>query len=183
MLWSVLVLCGFACLVGYSATAGTGDKGSPGWPEDSRIVREEGRPTMLVFLHPACPCSRATVEELSRLLARIPDGVDTTAVFIRPDGFQEGWERTDLWNSVEALPRVLVVVDPRGEEARRFGAATSGCTLLYEPGGRLVFRGGITAARGHEGDSEGKSAILSWFTSGRAEPSETPVFGCPLIGD
>ena len=181
MVWGIVVLCGFAYLVGYSATPGTGDHGCPSWPEDSRIVRTMGRPTMLVFLHPACPCSRATVEELSRLLTRIAESVDTTAVFTRPDGFHEGWERADLWKSVEALPHVRVVLDPGSEEARRFGAATSGCTMLYDSEGRLVFRGGITAARGHEGDSAGKNAILSWFTSGRAEPSKTPVFGCPLF--
>ena len=181
VVWSAFVLCGFAFLIRYSATAGTGDQGNSTWPRDSRIVRMAGRPTLLVFLHPACPCSRATVEELSRLLTQVGTAVDTTAVFIRPGGLQIGWEQSDIWKNAESLPGVRVVVDPGGEEARRFGAATSGCTLLYEPGGRLVFCGGITAARGHEGDNAGKTAILSWFENGRAEPSETPVFGCPLF--
>ncbi|MBI4717715.1 MAG: hypothetical protein HY763_07930 [Planctomycetes bacterium] len=179
--WGSLVACGFAWLVGYSATAGTGDHTGTAWPADSQLARQAGRPALLVFLHPSCPCSRATVEELSRLLTQVGREVAATVVMVRPDGFEPGDEHTAVWHSVARLPGVALVVDPGGGEARRFGAATSGCTLLYDAEGRLVFHGGITAARGHEGDNAGKSAILSWLSGAAAEPQETPVFGCPLF--
>lgn len=183
LLWAVGVVGGFALLVGYSATAGIGDSGSDRWPDNARIGRFPDRPTLLVFLHPACPCSRATVQELSRLLATISGQVNAVAVFIRPSGFEEGWERTQLWESAARIPHVRAIADPFGEEARRFAAATSGCTMVFDRQGRLIFRGGITPARGHEGDSSGKAAIRSWFAGGPAEPSETPVFGCPLFDE
>jgi hypothetical protein len=58
---------------------------------------------------------------------------------------------------------------------------------LFDAGGDLLFRGGITEARGHWGDSEGRSAILSLLAlehrpaAGRAGRLDSPVFGCPLF--
>ena len=86
------------------------------------------------------------------------------------------------------------IVD-RGAEANLFGAATSGQTMVYDPGGRLRFSGGITAARGHYGDNVGVSAIARLIDtpefSGRAgtvhrnKPvvvaSTNAVYGCPLF--
>jgi hypothetical protein len=123
------------------------------------------------------------MEELSRLLVRTGSDVDITAVFIRPNGFAAGWEQTDLWHSAARLPDVRVMVDPGGAMARRFGAATSGYTLLYDAEGRAVFRGGITSARGHAGDSVGRGAILSWLETGQSDTSVAPVFGCPLFAE
>lgn len=182
-LWGVLVIGGFAQLLRYSATAGEGDTGRLQWPADTSLARIENRPALVVFLHPACPCSRATMEELSRLLVWTGSDVDITTVFIRPEGFAAGWEQTELWRSAARLPGVRVMVDPGGTIARRFGAATSGYTLLYDAAGSAVFRGGITPARGHAGDSEGRGAVLSWLKTGRSDTSVAPVFGCPLFDE
>ena len=63
-----------------------------------------------------------------------------------------------------------------------FHAETSGQTALYDATGNLLFSGGITSARGHEGDNDGRAAVVSLLTSDGAEERETPVFGCPLFG-
>ena len=173
----------FGYLLHYTATAGKGDQGVHVWPRGVGINRPSGEAVLLVFMHPACPCSDATVNELARLVARAGKRIDVVAMFVRPAGFSDGWERTELWESAARIPNVRCLVDPEGRDARRFGAATSGYTLLYEAEGALVFRGGITAARGHEGDNAGKSAVLSWFRGGKADPAETPAFGCPLFDE
>ena len=49
--------------------------------------------------------------------------------------------------------------DDDGAEARRFGAETSGQTLLYDARGALAFSGGITGARGHAGDNAGRASL------------------------
>ena len=59
--------------------------------------------------------------------------------------------------------------------------ATSGHALLFDRDGRLLFRGGITPARGHEGDNFGASAIAARL-AGRPARAEAPVFGCPIAG-
>jgi hypothetical protein len=102
-------------------------------------------------------------------------------VFLKPSGFSDEWEKTDLWQSAASIPGVNVIVDNDGAEADRFNAATSGQTLLYSADGRLLFSGGITASRGHSGDNAGRSAIISFANAGVADRSETAVFGCPLF--
>jgi hypothetical protein len=106
--------------------------------------------------------------------------VKVHVLFVRPAEFDSGWEQTDLWRSAAMIPGVDVSVDEQGQEAFRFGSQTSGQTFLYSPQGNLLFSGGITGARGHSGDNDGRSAILSLLTTGKAETPETPVFGCPL---
>jgi hypothetical protein len=53
--------------------------------------------------------------------------------------------------------------------------------VLYDSAGNLLFRGGITSARGHAGDNAGRAAVVSLLTSDEAEGRDTPVFGCPLF--
>ena len=65
-------------------------------------------------------------------------------------------------------------------KAKSFGAFTSGQALLYSKDGHLLFTGGITESRGHEGSNEGADAIETFVNHGRLPTSETPVFGCAL---
>ncbi len=107
--------------------------------------------------------------------------VKATVVFVRPEGFSEEWEKTDLWASATGIPGVETVVDVNGAEAWLFGSKTSGQTVLYNADGRLIFSGGITGSRGHSGDNDGRSAVLSLLRTGTAEKTRTAVFGCPLF--
>ena len=102
-------------------------------------------------------------------------------LFVKPDGVSNDWERTDLWQSASRIPGVKVIQDSEGVEARLFHGATSGQAILYDPEGRLQFSGGITASRGHSGDNEGRSAIVSLVNAKVADRRETLVFGCPLF--
>jgi hypothetical protein len=104
-------------------------------------------------------------------------------LFLKPAGFSDDWEKTDLWQSAAGIPGVNPIVDGDGVEARRFRARTSGQTVLYDAEGRLLFSGGITMARGHAGDNAGRSAIISLVNEQVSEQAETPVFGCPLFDD
>ena len=74
-----------------------------------------------------------------------------------------------------------MVIDKGGTEARRFRVAGSGTTLLYAPTGQLLFSGGVTASRGHEGASVGSEAITRWVLRGSAPTVHAPVFGCALL--
>jgi hypothetical protein len=102
-------------------------------------------------------------------------------LFLKPAGFSENWEKTDLWRSAASIPGVTAMIDDQGAEANRFHAATSGETLLYDAAGVLLFSGGITGSRGHSGDNAGEAAIVSLVNSGATDLTETSVFGCPLF--
>jgi len=181
LVWSVSVLLSFGVLAQYSATPGPVGQPIDHWPSTTSIARGVDRATLIMFLHPHCPCSRASLEEFSRIIAQPADRLNSHIVFVRAGGQPPLWERTDLWSAAEVMPGVQVIIDVDGIEARRFGAVTSGSTLLFDHAGARLFFGGITGARGHAGDNPGKSAVLSALHGGRAEPNETPVFGCPLF--
>ena len=182
VVWLLLAVGGMWLLLAYSFAGGTAAQAAPppsGWPGSAAIARAPGVPTLVVVLHPKCPCSRATVAELARLLTHAPRKVDTHVLIVRPPGTPEGWEQTDLWSAAAAIPGVSVQADPRGTEAARFGAQTSGHAFLFDEVGTLLFEGGITSARGHEGDSDGQDAILAALAHAPARAG-APVFGCKL---
>ena len=137
---------------------------------------------LYMFVHPRCPCSRASIAELDRLMARCDDRLRAEVYFYKPSAAPEGWEKTDLWRSAAAIPGVHVHSDTAGVEARRLQARTSGETMLYAADGRLLFHGGITWARGHSGDNAGSAAVISVLQTGRAPITTAPVFGCSLLG-
>ena len=180
--WCSAVALGFGIVALHGAEAGQGARAPAHWPAEAAIARDAASPTLLVVIHPKCPCSRATVRELERLLARNTRPLRTVAVFVRPGGTPDGWERGDLYEAARAIRGVEVFVDVAGKTARGFGAATSGQAILYGAGGELLFAGGLTVARGHEGDSPGAAAIEAALGSERAAQT-TRVFGCDLIGE
>jgi hypothetical protein len=114
-------------------------------------------------------------------MAHAQELVDVHVLFVRPRAFAKNWEQTDLWNGAAKIPGVKIMTDEDGFEAGLFGSLTSGQAMLYDTNSRLVFSGGITASRGHAGDNEGRSAILSQLKTGTAATEQTAVFGCPLF--
>jgi hypothetical protein len=180
--WLVAVLAGSVLLWRYKSTAGAAGAVPERWPAEATVAlpRSPTLPTLVLFAHPKCPCSRASIGELSVIVSKALGRVDAHVLFDRPSSESEDWTDTDLWRSAAAIPGVSVGVDVDGVEARRFGAETSGWVVLYDPGGRLLFAGGITNARGHAGDSEGRRAVLALLGQGRATRSRAPVFGCSL---
>ena len=180
-LWAATVVGGFAWLTRYKSTPGASADGVPvRWPAASAVSRDPARPTLVLFAHPHCPCSRASVSELARLMAVHASRAAVRVVVLKPGDVAEGWERTDLWRTAVEIAGPGALVDVDGREAVRFGAKTSGQVLLYDRDGRLLFNGGITASRGHEGDSFGRRRIVSFLTTGTADRATSPVFGCAL---
>ena len=181
--WLLLISLGMWFLWTYQITPGRAANPPRIWPTSSQIVLDAQLPTMVLAIHPRCPCSRATIGELAQLMARTRGRVNAQVLFVRPAGSRPDWEKTDLWNSVASIPGVNLSVDYEGHEALRFGSRTSGQVLLYNPEGRLIFNGGITGSRGHSGDNDGRDAVVSLLTVGAAKRTETPVFGCPLFNE
>jgi len=180
--WLLVVVAGLGSLWSYSVTPGEPAAAPAEWPTSTGLRRGPGVPTLVVFLHPHCPCSRATIGELARLVAQANGRMTTYVVFSRPREVAKEWTKTDLWRSASLVPGATVLSDDEELEARRFGAITSGETVLYDAQGHLIFSGGITAARGHFGDNAGRSAIVAFLVDGDRSLSQTPVFGCPLSG-
>lgn len=180
-LWLLIIGAGMGLLWNYESTPGVAAATPERWPPDSRIEPDADRATLVMLAHPHCPCTRASIGELARLMTQAQGRVTAYVLFVKPQGFSGDWVQSELWASAAAIPGVTPVLDDEGVEAGRFHAATSGQTVLYDASGRLLFSGGITSARGHAGDNAGRAAIVSLLTSGEAEERGTPVFGCPLF--
>lgn len=175
-LWAAGVTGGFAAWMRYDATPGAAAAGeSPAPAAGDRAW------VLTLFAHPHCPCLRASLAELAGLQPA-DGGLGIEVVFVRPPGAEPGWERTELWVQAAGLPGVTVRSDPDGAEAARVGARTSGYAVLTDRSGRVVFRGGLTRARGQVGGSDGGRAVRAAL-AGEQGVGEAPVFGCPLFDD
>jgi hypothetical protein len=179
-LWAIGVAGGLIGLVRYTLRPGEAARAPRMWPAESAIAHEAGRPTLVMIAHPKCPCTRASLAELARLLAEGGSAASAHVVFVQPDGASADFVRTDTYARASAIPGVVVHIDKAGVEAGRFGASTSGETLLYDGSGRLIFHGGITDGRGHEGANAGRRRIRELLASGASDRSEAPTFGCEL---
>lgn len=190
--WSVVLLCGLwlggltgatGLLLRYKNTPVNEHAAPRSWPADSALHHDPARPTLIMFAHPRCACTQASVGELAVLMARSQGLVSAHVLFYRPSSAPADWARTDLFRTAAAIPGVMVHEDEDGREARHFSSSASGRTLLYSARGELLFEGGITASRGHAGDSVGRDALAALIHDQPAEQTHTPVFGCLIHSD
>ncbi len=177
-IWVISLAMGVGAVWIYAAT--------PGQPATGEVIHVDrdlslvpGRVNVVMVLHPECPCSRASLSELERLLARHFDQIAATVLFIGFDTVSSPAE-SDLWKAASRIPGVRVQLDAAGDLARRLGAMTSGQVFAYDQRGILRFSGGITASRGHEGWNVGIDAIDAIAQSQTPAITSTDVFGCEL---
>lgn len=178
--WVGVSLCCVGLVVMQSFAPGQPGEGTSTWPTESALPREAQVSTAVVFLDPRCGCSRATVAEVARLVHQLGSQTQWVAVV---HGLSESTLQATsslVYRSLIQIPNVTVYIDATGLERRRFGASVSGELLLYDIDGQLQFQGGVTPARGHEGESVGALAIKDWVQQGRAECTTSLVYGCQL---
>jgi hypothetical protein len=179
--WLASAVAGLWVLLVYENKPGESAHARVHWPTESRLARVADRPTLVLLAHPQCTCTRASLAELGEVLGRAHLQPKTYVLFLKPSQFIAGWEQSDLWRTAASLPNVTVVRDDDGVEAERFGAITSGQTLLYDVTGELIFSGGITGSRGHAGDNTGRRSLLALLDRGTPLRRSTSVFGCSLF--
>lgn len=178
--WGVATTAGSAALWKYKQRPG-GDEAAPlDWPADSLLTRAADLPTLVMFAHPRCICTRSSLAELSRLMARSLGRVRALVVFFRPKGSRADWTAGDSWSMAESIAGVSVKDDEDGREAARFHGQTSGHVVLYGRNGKRLFDGGITPARGHVGDNAGLGALLALIHGQAPAQTRSAVFGCQI---
>ncbi|MBV9998390.1 MAG: hypothetical protein JO015_04665 [Verrucomicrobia bacterium] len=52
--------------------------------------------------------------------------------------------------------------------------------LIFDKDRRLVFKGGITESRAHEGDNDNLARAIAAFGAQDAQVKSAPVYGCSL---
>lgn len=179
-LWVAGAVTGLGVLASYAARPAPGEPSPLRWPSSTALRLHSTLPTVVVFVHPHCPCSAATLTELARLLARAP-ACSVTIAFYAPSSLAADWGKTPLRRQAEALEGVIVLDDTDASGAKLFGAAASGQVVVYGPAGELRFGGGITASRGHEGDNLGADCVRAALRGETPAAFTTPVYGCEIV--
>lgn len=186
-IWAIGVLAVSGALVRYSY--GVGDRGAPvdAWPASVSISRATDAWTVVMFAHPHCPCTRASVSELARLQTDCRTRCELIVVIYCAPDEGDAWSDGAVRDGVARIPGAGIVLDPAGALAQAFGVVTSGHVLAYDPDGRLAFSGGITPGRGHEGLTAARMALERLLEGGRLEDAPdtitADVFGCPIYGE
>ncbi|QDV71246.1 hypothetical protein Poly24_49810 [Rosistilla carotiformis] len=168
------------------------------WPADATLPRDPDRPTLVLFLHPRCFCSEATVEQLQTILRSAKEAQvaipNTLVVACMPANAPSDWRDSRLNLQSRQLPDSIFINDVDGVECGRFGVNTSGTVMLFDAAGRRRFSGGITIARGQVGESHGGRLLREGLAqidasivpaagtlAERQRHVSPPVFGCKLL--
>jgi len=170
------MIAGFAALVRYEGFAAPRIAAPAVIPN---ITPAAARPTLFLALHPRCPCSAATMDELAKIYSRAPGSFAVKAFVYRPAAEADSWTNSPTVSSL-ARYGAEIQVDPDGRDAAALGLTVSGQTLLYSPEGRLLFNGGITGGRGHRGDNAGADALFAHVTKAPGAAATSRAYGCPL---
>ncbi|MBX9682102.1 MAG: hypothetical protein K2X38_25370 [Gemmataceae bacterium] len=172
--WGISLVAGICLLADYATKPGPQRElrdfsSSQSGPDGDRFA-------LVVAIHPHCPCSEATLIELDAIRQNCGDRIRLHLLVVGADSTEE----IPNWLLYRFPPGVLVRADPEGEEAKRYGAETSGHAALFDPAGRCRFQGGITQGRGHAGDNLGRQGILAIVRGQNVDGGNFPVFGCRL---
>lgn len=179
-LWLLCLNAGFYLIFSYEVTPGLPFHPPLKWPTESSIRFDHKKPALIIFFHPKCTCSRATLDELEIIQTKIRDATNYVAVFYQPKN------KPSLWSEDENLQRAKmmgfqIVIDWDGIETKRFSATASGSVVLYDTSDNLIFHGGITGARGHDGDNDGELSVIALLQKKPGAKANTRVYGCPII--
>jgi hypothetical protein len=167
VVWSALLAAGFDQGMRWKFGAGP-NAAAP------RHQTASDKPRLIIALHSQCPCSIATVQNLSTLSIAERSRMHITLVFTGPDP-----HHSPVMDKAASLPEAEKVFLDEEAVLKTYGARTSGQALLYSTSGRLLYCGGLTEARGEPGASAGLRAITQTL-AGLPCIASAPVYGCAL---
>jgi hypothetical protein len=184
--WSLALCAGWWWMMSFQFTSEAAGEGllTLKWPAASKLRHTRNHSTLVLFLHPRCPCSRASLTELEGLFAKLKQEQialpDVNIVATVPEIHSDEWTEAETLRRAAQLPGACVFIDSSGHEAKRFGAVTSGTVIYFDARDRRLYTGGVTIARGLEGQNAGLDAIESLLRGKPALETNIPVFGCRL---
>src|SRR5881394_3410332 len=110
-IWLAGILSALWTIEAYKATPGKAGSTPARAPQNTVPDGVPGRLQLIMFVHPQCPCSRASLAELTEILAEEPSAAAVEIVFVRPPGAGSTWNDTPLWTAATQLAGVRVSSD------------------------------------------------------------------------
>lgn len=182
-LWLAAVALGMPLLMKLENSPGKSVSAPWQWPKDARVALAHDGVTVVMFAHPQCPCTAASITELKGLVELAGQRklkINPYLLVLSPQSRPQYWERTDIIEAARRIRGLTIVDDCDGIEANRFHSLTSGYTLAYDAHGKLLFSGGITGSRGLVGDNQGLESLIGVLSGGARASKSSVVFGCSL---
>ncbi|KLU07422.1 putative transmembrane protein [Rhodopirellula islandica] len=184
VLWGCLLAGLFFALIAYGNTAGPSEPPPATGPVEhpTSVSRSTNSSDweLVMAVHPKCPCTVASVNELQRLLRQVDNQLTCRFLVYHPADTNSDWMDGKITSRLSRIPHASIQADEAGKAAMELGMKTSGAVVVFDPHGKPRFHGGITASRNHEGDNLGVRSI-SMLLRGQTPPlTSTPVFGCRL---
>lgn len=179
--WLLVCVVCFGALNFYKLRPGPVGKIQKSWPVNTPFEYDRNFYNLVLFAHPKCGCTYASLVELEKLLNETNNKLKVKVFFYHPKGSGPTWSEGESRKLALKLPATEVYDDVAGIVARNFGAMTSGQVMVYSPGGELTYAGGITESRGHIGDNQGIRSIASVIATGMPNIQMQPTFGCMLF--
>lgn len=178
-LWLALLLCGVWVSLGFEKTPAKVIQSAGAVSSNSLNFSKSKEFQLVVFAHPQCACTKATLSELARFLGRNKN-VSGRVYFIVPKAFAS-WKNSETFKLASRISGVDVRIDNDGQLAKDFKASASGECFLFDRKSTLLFHGGITLARGHEGDNSGLEQLTAIVQRKSELTARNVVYGCSLF--
>ncbi len=180
VLWGAVIGVGLLWMTDYSLSPGSHEEPLVERPSDTPVPFSEEKSTLVIFLHPRCPCTHPSVAAIERLMVRKHDMV-LQPIFYLPGSKPETWARADYWDRVVDAGAHEPLIDVDGGVARQFHATTSGHAILFSVDGEVLYSGGITSGRVHEGDNLGLTTLTRVLEQVPVQDATFPVYGCSIV--
>jgi hypothetical protein len=178
--WIGIAIVGWAALLSHTYQPARTADAVESWPESKLSMPSTADYRIVIFAHPYCPCTRATLNKLDESLTRLPGNTAVCVIFATVGLDLKKVADSPTVSFARQLKGVDVRMDDSGDEVRRFRATVSGEVFAFDRQGQRIFHGGITAGRGHHGDSVGQQQLERLVCGLSHEVCEAPIFGCKL---
>jgi len=146
-------------------------------PEQPTAARSK---QVLVFYHPKCSCTVATARNLLKLIPKTRGDYRVVAFAYCPKNQPASWIESRCTTEFRDIPGLELKLDRGGKSSQHFGVEVSGHVLVYDSEGNLIFDGGLTPYRAHEGDCRATYHLVDCLNSEANQLTSWPVFGCKL---
>lgn len=182
VVWAIAVYSGYAAFTRHEFEAPPTQTVPQSFPMSAGPLATSD-PTVLAFVHPQCPCTRATISQLAEIAATHGAHLSLRIYFYAPSGKPTEWVEGATWRMASEIPGATFIHDTDGQMARAFHAAASGTVYAFNPQGDLLYAGGLTASRGHVGQSTGGDALLQIARGDPPSIRSAPAFGCLIFDE
>src|SRR5437660_1421003 len=88
--WAAAVAFGSVKMLNYDFAPGAPGAPAGSWPAASGVRPDRRHAHLVMFAHPCCPCTRASIAELAHVMTRADGSATATVLFYRPRPFPPG---------------------------------------------------------------------------------------------